>query len=412
MLNPKEHIILFVDDGENILSSLYRLFRKEGYNMLKANNARDGLALFGKNKISLVISDHRMPEMEGVDFLAKVKEISPDTIRIMLTGYANMDATVSAINVSGVHRYITKPWDDNALKLTVRDLIEQCELKKENARLFELTEKQNKELKELNESLERKVEDRTRQLRESFFAFIRICVDLMELYDPHLSGHSKRVAKLSREIAVKMGLDSREIEFIESAALLHDIGIIGVPKEILKKDEDSMSDVEISLFRQHPIAGQDAIGELPDLKQIGLIIRSHHEGWSGRGYPDRLRGEEIPVGSRIISAANRFDNIFRLHDKKTAVIELKKERGIDLDPEAVNHLIEIVEGKKDDEESVQEVPFSMIKEGMILAKDIYTNGKKLLLPKGNTLTGIMVERLKNFHRIDPIVDWVYILRDK
>ncbi|MBI5599081.1 MAG: response regulator [Deltaproteobacteria bacterium] len=406
MTNPRDHTILFVDDEENIRNALYRLFRREGYNILIAGGGVEGLELMLKNRVSLVISDHRMPGMEGVEFLRRVKERSPDTVRIMLTGYADLASTMNAVNESEVHRYITKPWDDVALKLTVRDLLDRHELKDENRRLLEVTRRQNKELAELNEGLERKVEERTRQLRESFFNFIKTSAGLMELFDSHLGGHVKRTAGLSREMAVGMGLHGREVAVIEAAALLHDIGLIGVPKGILRKGEDAMNDAERFIFRQHPALGQETIASTPDLRQVALLIRSHHEEWSGGGYPDGLKAEEIPMGSRIIAAASRFDDL-SAGGRRSAIEGLKGGRGVEFDPDAVNCLVETMEGKRE-EAGVEDIPFSRIAGGMVLAGDIMTKSGKLLLPMGSAITAALIERLRNFHAIDPIVDKISI----
>lgn len=141
--------ILFVDDEENILSSLVRLFRKEDYEVLTATSGADGLKIMESRDISLVISDHRMPGMTGVDFLARVKDISPDTIRIMLTGYADLEAAISAINKGEVYRFISKPWNDEELKLTVRQSLDYRDLVLKNRSLTRTVKKQYDVLKGL-----------------------------------------------------------------------------------------------------------------------------------------------------------------------------------------------------------------------------------------------------------------------
>lgn len=141
--------VLFVDDEENILSSLVRLFRKEDYELLTATSGTDGLKILESRDISLVISDHRMPGMTGVDFLARAKEISPDTMRIMLTGYADLEAAISAINKGEVYRFISKPWNDEELKLTVRQSLDYRDLVLKNRSLTRTVKKQYDVLKGL-----------------------------------------------------------------------------------------------------------------------------------------------------------------------------------------------------------------------------------------------------------------------
>ena len=138
-----KHTILFVDDEENILSALVRLFRKEDYEIVTAISGMDGMKIIEEREIPLVISDHRMPGMTGVDFLAKVKEISPDTIRIMRTGYADLEAAIAAINKGEVYRFISKPWNDEELKLTVKQSLDYRDLVLKNRTLTQTVKMQS-----------------------------------------------------------------------------------------------------------------------------------------------------------------------------------------------------------------------------------------------------------------------------
>jgi len=142
------HTVLIVDDEENILSSLRRLLRADGYEVCTALSAKEALGILESRPVWLVISDNMMPEMNGVDFLRQVRERWPDTIRIMLTAYADLDSTMDAINKGEVFRFVTKPWDPDGLRLIVRQGIEQRRLLEENRRMQALIERQNAELKQ------------------------------------------------------------------------------------------------------------------------------------------------------------------------------------------------------------------------------------------------------------------------
>ncbi len=163
----EKHKLLLVDDEENILKSLNRLFRSEGYEIHTVNNGSEGLKLLEKYDFSLILSDYRMPELTGVEFLKLAKEKSPDTIRMILTGFADIEVAISAINEGEVYKFIEKPWEDENLKLQIKRAIEHYELVKERKELLEKVEKQNKELKEWNVNLEKKVEQKTVQLSEA-----------------------------------------------------------------------------------------------------------------------------------------------------------------------------------------------------------------------------------------------------
>ena len=161
-----KHNLLIVDDEESILKSLQRLFRNENFEIRTATSGIDGLILIRdeKTSFSLVIADQRMPEMTGAQFLAEARKLLPDTMRVLLTGYSDMDAIVDAINDGGIHRYLTKPWKDEDLLLQVHQVLEQYELILENRRLMELTKKQNEELVSLNSSLEQRVRGKTAEI--------------------------------------------------------------------------------------------------------------------------------------------------------------------------------------------------------------------------------------------------------
>jgi len=144
-----EQTVLFVDDEKSILSSLVRLFRNEEFEIFTATSGAEGIEIVEEKDVSLVISDHRMPEMTGVEFLSRVKDISPDSIRIMLTGYADLEASIAAINKGEVYRFITKPWNDEELLITVKQALEYRDLKLTNRHLNNTVQKQSRLLKKL-----------------------------------------------------------------------------------------------------------------------------------------------------------------------------------------------------------------------------------------------------------------------
>jgi len=195
--------LLFVDDEPSILSSLKRLFRPHGYPIFTAESGAAGLEILRKEAIDLVISDMRMPEMDGAHFLEQVRLAWPETLRILLTGYADMESTIAAINRGQIYRYINKPWDDNEIVLIVREALERRRLEQENGRLNAMVEAQNTELRALNASLEEKVAERTEELNKAikyvksaharlktgFVNTVQAFSSLTEMRGKNLSGH-------------------------------------------------------------------------------------------------------------------------------------------------------------------------------------------------------------------------------
>ena len=426
MSEKHKHTILFVDDEKNVLRSLERLFRKEGYDILTANSGEEGLRKLDGRQISVIVSDQRMPKMTGSEFLRRSKKLSPDTIRIMLTGYSDIDATMDAINKGEVYRFIIKPWDDEEIKLIIRDALRYYELIDENKRLFKLTQEQNAELRDLNQNLEKKVEERTQEIhlknkkleelykvvKSNLFDSIRVFGQLMEMYDPDLGGHCKRVAALSKTIAQHQGLDKKDCELIEIAAILHDIGLIGIPREILRKKEEELTPYQASIYRQHPVLGYLAFNSIKNLQQASILIRSHHENFNGSGYPDGLKNEGIHVGARIIHVASAYDEMIRKLglSREVALSTLKKKSGYEFDPEIVFHFMDVLHNFNPVMGTEIVIPVSKLEPGMVLSRNLRTISDRLLMVANTVIHQAHIEKIYNFNRIDPIDGGVYVYK--
>ena len=357
--------ILFVDDEANILSSLKRLFRPSGYRIFTAESGAQGLEIMQRETIDLVVSDMRMPEMNGAQFLEQVNAGWPETVRILLTGHAEIGATIDAINKGHIFRYISKPWEDNDIVLSIKQALHQKQLERANRGLEELTRKQNEELKDLNANLEQKVRARTEELRQAmgflevaheklkkgFITSIRIFSNLIEMREGAMSGHSHRVAELSRAIAQRMSVSDSEAQDIFLAALLHDVGKIGFPDYLLEKPFANLTNEERLEVIKHPVKGQTALMALEQLNGAAKLIRSHHEHYDGLGYPDKLHGLEIPLGARIIALANEYDaaQIGMLLSKRLkqadAVLFIQEGRGRRYDPTVVDAFMSVIGSK-------------------------------------------------------------------
>ncbi|MEW5949309.1 MAG: response regulator [Thermodesulfobacteriota bacterium] len=175
----EESTILVVDDEANIQQALRRVFRREPYRVLTASSGAEGLEIMSKEHVDLIISDQRMPEMSGTQFLARAKELYPDTIRIILSGYTDVDSITEAINVGNVYKFILKPWEDEAIKTAIRESFEMTRLHRENRKLTETIKRQNEELRYLNKNLEKEVEVRTAEIKLQNEA-LKLARDILE----------------------------------------------------------------------------------------------------------------------------------------------------------------------------------------------------------------------------------------
>jgi response regulator RpfG family c-di-GMP phosphodiesterase len=399
--------ILCVDDEANILSALRRLFRPHGYTVLVAGGGDEGLETLAREHVDLIISDMRMPGMDGATFLAKARQQYPDTVRLLLTGYADMESTIAAINAGQIARYIAKPWNDQDVILTVREALERKALERDKVRLEALTLRQNEELKDLNASLEQKVEARTSELKiaheklkQHFLTSIRVFSNLIELREGVSAGHSKRVADLARKLAVKLNFTGAEVQDVMLAGLLHDVGKIGLPDELNGKPVSHMNGDELGLLRKHSVAGQAALMGLENLRKAGTFIRGHHERWDGQGYPDRLSGLAIPLGARIIAVANDFDGlqIGSLSPRKLkqdeAIAFIQQNRGKRYCPQVVDALVDVLGVAETAISTGGEVNPAALKPGMVLARDLVSRDGVMLLAADFVLDESLIRQLR------------------
>lgn len=408
--------LLFIDDDPSILSSLRRLFRRQGYRILTGEGGASGLDILRRERVDLVISDMRMPEMDGVEFLERVRVGYPNVIRLLLTGYADIGSTIAAINRGEIYRYITKPWDDNDIVLIVRDALERRRLEGENARLLELTRLQNEELKTLNSGLESRVRERTaeleqanrclnlanEQLRRNFLITIKIFSSLMELRGGSVGGHARRVAELARKLAIHMALDAGAQQDVFIAALLHDIGKIGFSDALLARPVTRMTTDELGCYRKHSLDGARALMPLVELHEVAGIIRSHHERFDGRGFPDGLIGAEIPLGARIIAVTNDYDGLQmgtllqRKLDAQEAVNMLAHWQDRRFDPQVVEAFIDLMGQPREERSDIMDVPVESLEAGMVLADDLLSRTGTLLLAADYVLDSRLVRSIRRY----------------
>jgi len=352
-----EHTVLFVDDEVNILKALQRLLRMEDMHVLTASRANEALELLERNPTQVVVSDQRMPEMSGVDFLAVVRERHPDMVRMMLTGYTEMNVAVDAINRGEIYRLITKPWNDDELRATIRQAFDHADLKAEIKRLNQVTREQNFRLQDMNRNLEGMVRDRTKQLAEkhqqlrtAYVQTIRALAEAVDAKDAYTRGHSERVGVYASKIAREMNFAKDFIERVYIAGLLHDVGKIGVRDAVITKPS-RLSPEEYEEIKKHPEIGAKILEPVDFLKDVAACVRHHHEWYDGsnRGYPERLSGDQIPLPSRIILVADTVeamtsDRPYRKALSLEAVVsEIHRFTGTQFDPKVSQAFVRLIE---------------------------------------------------------------------
>ena len=341
--------ILLVEDSADLRELLVQALSMGGYDVEAADNGQSALEAHAKKSFDVVITDIRMPGMDGLTLLDRILAMNkePETAVILMTAYMTIESAVSSLK-KGAYDYLTKPVKIEQLLHTVQTVVDKRRLKLENVRL-------TRELTDLNRELEKKVRLRTKQLQDSqdelqksYLEVIKSFAVVLEERDAYTQGHSSRVTEYSVRTASEMCLPDEQIVALQIGGSLHDIGKIGIPEEVLCKAV-KLTPEEWRVMREHPDKGARMIEPLSFLSKERVLIRHHHERWDGKGYPDRLAGEEIPLLSRILCVADAFDAMTstrsyrRRMTLETAVEQLKKSRGTQFDPKIVDLFLDCLD---------------------------------------------------------------------
>ena len=290
--------VLVVDDEEPIRNALRKYLKQQQFEVYTAASAEESLQQLRLHKVALMLSDIRMPGTSGVDLVPQALEIEPDLAILMLT--AVNDATSAALCMQrGALDYLTKPIELADLGRAVQRALKRREMHLENRHL-------NQWLKEEVTTRTAELQRERHRLERVSTATLEVLVNALEAKDPYLRGHSARVADLSANIATEMGLSEEDVERVRMAGRLHDLGKIGTRDAVVNKEGPLTAD-EFEHVKQHVIIGAQILAPLVHLGDIVAMVKSHHERFDGSGYPDGLRGEDVPMGGRIIAVAEVYD---------------------------------------------------------------------------------------------------------
>jgi len=331
--------LLVVDDEEAIRSSLSRSLTALGYDVITASTGDEAIRAVRRHKLACILLDVRLPDANGADLVTRLLELEPNAAVLMLTA-VNDAASATICMQRGALDYLTKPVDLADLTRAIQSALRRRETLMESAKI--------------NHWLKEEVALRTAELRieranleRISVATLEALVNALEAKDPYLRGHSARVADFAAMVAAELNLGDEQVEMIRTGGRLHDIGKIGIREEILNK-HGALTDEEFEHVKAHPVTGSDILAPLSHLGQVIAFVRSHHERWDGRGYPDGLVGAAIPMGARIIGAVEIYDALTTsrpYQDKMTpelAVERLRDLAGTVIDPEVHRALQQVV----------------------------------------------------------------------
>jgi response regulator RpfG family c-di-GMP phosphodiesterase len=409
---PQTPPILVVDDEEIVLAALHETLRQAGFNAVTTSEPLVALEELKKREFSVIISDQRMPGLSGLELLAQASKLKPNTTRILITAVLSLDTVIEAINQGEIYRFIVKPWLREEFLATVQNGIQRYELICQNTRLQEATRAMNEQLVQLNRSLEEQVRlvaeqnqqlgDMNRALEGNFLRSLELCVHTMQTFDPSLGNQARRVTQLCQAMAEVLRLPPEDQRLLESAARLHDIGLVGVSRHLIRRWQDDVEELgpaEQTLIEQHPILGQELAAFGSGLDKVGEIIRAHHERVDGAGYPDRLRGDAIPWLARLLAVAVAYAS--SPLPAADALERVKMDSGSAFDPEAVRALLRALPLTPTPRKEM-EITLADLRPGMVLARGIYTSTGLLLMPEDQPLTPAYVAKILNHDRVEPI----------
>lgn len=418
--DSKSRDILVLDDDPVVLLAITETLEREKYNVQAFSNAREALIAMEQTHFATIISDQRMPEMTGLEFLDKCKHIQPTASRILITGVLTLNTVIEAVNQGEIFRFIAKPWIREEMLATVENAVQRFTLIEANQQLsadaLDLNEKLvssnaalGEKIRELE--LQAKVFEKTNQsLEENFSHSLEICFRLIEAFHPVLGEQTKSVVSICREIAKSDLFTERESEVLVVSSWLYNLGRIGLPRELLTKslnDPQSLNEQEKTLLHHYPVYGQTLAGFVGALEEVGHSIRSHRERFDGQGFPDGYGREMIPAPARHLAVAVGF--VECVLPKDQALEYIIRESGKSFHPEAVrlfmksSNLINLPK-------KVLELTLAELEPGMILAKGIYSPSGLLLIPEERRLTQGIIKKIKEHDFANPITQRLMVFR--
>jgi response regulator RpfG family c-di-GMP phosphodiesterase len=359
--------ILFVDDDKNILDAFRRNLRKQ-FIIETADDGLQGLnVLKWKGPFAVVISDLRMADMDGIKFLSRVRDINPDTVRILLTGFADIESAISAVNRSNIYRLLTKPCSVPDLVKTLEDAIAQYRL----------------------------ITGERELLEETLQGSIRVLTELLALLNPEAFGRTTRIKRNVHDLGLLLAPD--EVWRFEMAAMLSQIGCVTLSPEVIRKlyQGNGLSDDDTIYFKQHPAIGSGLIENIPRMQEVSQIIFFQEKHFDGSGIPqNNIQGNDIPLGARVLKVALDYDLLEAEGYSKDKAVKIMEARTGWYDPEVLAALEENL--KNESKDQFLEIMINHLKVNMILAADVTTLKGVLLVAKGQQVNPAIIERLRNF----------------
>jgi len=414
--------ILVAEDNKVTLSLLEKTIKKDGHNVIAADNGQTAWALYKKHNVDIIITDWMLPEISGITLCKKIREEKQQkyTYIIMLTAKNSPSDLVEGFE-AGVDDFVAKPFKPDDLIARLQPAM----------RIVKLEKKVRKNTQRI---LKKHLE-----LEESYIGTIQILSSLLEMVHPVLGQYMIKVGDLSKKVAEDMGLEKKMVEQIEIAGLFHDIALVGLPQNLIAKNIKDMDETEFAIYSQHVIIASISFNSVRKLSGVGDIILNHHENYDGSGFPKGLKGSEIPIRSMIISAVSDYFRIIDTWPMNTekikkmfvenfgadsaqslkasepeTLIKEAAEKAIDLganakyDSTVVEKLKKRIAYEKTAEKHRKWIEIDDLKEGMTLEKSVFLKNGRHLLSKGTILNQAIIKSLKQIKNLKALEGKIYV----
>lgn len=405
-MDPSVAKILIVDDDPMILSVLKEQLQPEGLNATFVDSGAKALEALKRESFSIILADHEMPGMTGLELLAKVRESYPDVIRLMVSGKLGVKELLDAVQSGVIHRYLTKPWLREELLIVLRNSVAR-KVSESEITVHASDQTPDAPAAEASASVAQGSSGGIASAEQADVA-VEAFRKILEEFHPNLGNTALRAMALCKTIGEQLGLPAGQTASLIWSAGLHDIAMVGVDRPIVRRwlrSPDRCTDEEMGMIRKHPKQSEEMLQAYPVFRVAGEVIRSHHENWDGTGYPDRLKGETIPWLSRLLAVAIYFCSRHQapaqvLNDTQSQVDKMFDPQAFEVLAKAVP-LTELPRGQR-------EILLNELQAGMMLARDIYNTSGVLIIAKGKELTSAWINKIQNINNATPLNPYVLI----
>ncbi|MFP8968516.1 HD domain-containing phosphohydrolase [Pokkaliibacter sp. CJK22405] len=400
--------VLFLDDEVSLLEALRRNLRQSGWEMHFESSPTQAVNLLEQQNIDLIVSDMRMPEMNGVEFLEQAATLRPDSVRIILTGYADMDSTIDAVNRGKIHGFLQKPVEIQALRQMLESGIKVSQAKHRQAQILYTLAKANKALKSELEQALSFVDESNEALKDTYTSTIEAFARLLEGVKSQLQDRPFRAGIYCRLLAKHLQLETELARQVYYATLLHDIGRLGMPRNITHLRYRSLNPHDKALLEQYPILSSAALMEVEELSVASDFILAHREHIDGSGYPYRLAGGAISEGALIVGLVTYFDELLGEDESERAIKltleKLESVKNVFYPYELIDALGQVLKEyyHLGQQQFIALLEVQELQPGMRIGKNLYARNGIRLLTKGTELTERLIAKVQGYQeRVQP-----------